>query len=327
MQNKTLKKIYITRKIPDIAEKMLKEKGYIVHINPKDKNLTKKELLSVLKKDNYDAVLSLLSNKIDEEIFKTVPSVKIFSNFATGFDNINIEQAKKYAVTVANAPAPKTSESVAEHTFALMLALGKNITDGDRFVRAGKYKGWMPMLFIDNDLIGRTLGLIGAGRIGEKVAKRASAFGLKIIYTDLKKNTFLDKTLKAVYYKSHKDILSKADFISLHVPLLPSTHHLIDKKALKMMKKTAFLINTSRGPVIDEKALVVALQRGEIGGAGLDVYEFEPKVTKDLLKMENTVLTPHIASASFSVRNQMAEISAQNIIDFFEGRKMKYIIN
>ncbi|MFA5750816.1 MAG: D-glycerate dehydrogenase [Candidatus Paceibacterota bacterium] len=321
------KKIYITRKIPEIAERMLKKKGYIVEINTKDKNLSKKELISKLKKGNYDAVLSLLSNKIDEDIFKIAPTVKIFANYATGFDNVDLEKAKKYKVVITNAPAPKTAESVAEHTFALMLALVKNITDGDRFVRAGKYKGWMPLLFIDNDLIGKNLGLIGAGRIGEKVAQKASALGLKIIYTDIKRNKFLEKKLGAKYYKSFKELLPKADFVSLHAPLLPSTYHLINKNTLKLMKKTAYIVNTSRGPVIDEKALVKALKNKEINGAGLDVYEFEPKVTKDLIKMENTVLTPHIASASFGARNEMAEICAQNIIDCLEGRKPKYQVN
>jgi glyoxylate reductase len=321
------KNIYITRKIPEIAEKMLREKGYSVDVNLKDKNLSKRQLISVLKKKQYDAVLCLLTDKIDVDVYEASPGVKIYSNYATGFDNIDLTEAKKRDITVANAPAPMTPESVAEHAIALIFALGKKIAEGDRFVRAGKYKGWLPLKFLGTDITGKTLGLVGAGRIGEKVAERAKAFGLKIIYTDVSKNPNMEEKFGATYIESLDKLLGQADFVSLHVPLLPSTKHLINEKNLRLMKSSAFLINTSRGPVVDEKALSQALSEGVIAGAGLDVYEFEPKVTKGLTKMQNTVLTPHIASASTVVRNQMAEISAQSIIDFFDGKQPANAVN
>ncbi|MCF7834264.1 MAG: D-glycerate dehydrogenase [Candidatus Pacebacteria bacterium] len=320
-------KIYITRKIPEIAEQMLKAKGYIVEVNPKDENLSKRKLIKILKKGEYTAVLSLLTDQIDQDVCEASKGVKIFSNYATGFDNINIEEAKKMGIMVANSPAPLTPDAVAEQVIAFMFALGKKIVDGDRFIRDGKYKGWVPMLFLGSDLQNKTLGLVGGGRIGEKTAQMASALGLKIIYTDIKRNENLENNYKAEYVDSIEKLLSLSDFVSLHVPLLPSTTHLMNEKTFALMKPTAYLINTARGAVIDEVALVKALESKTIAGAGLDVFEFEPKVNSRLKKLPNTILTPHIASASVSVRNQMAEISAQNIIDCLEGRTPKYIIN
>ena len=321
------KKIFITRKIPDIAAKMLQEKGYSVDINEKDKVLSKSKLIFILNKKHYDAALTLLTDKIDKEVFEKAPSVRIFSNFATGFDNIDLNEAKSRGVTVTNAPAPLTPESVAEHTFALMFALAKKVMEGDRFTRAGKYKGWEPMGFLGGDVSGKTLGLVGAGRIGQRLAELAKAMDMSVIYTDVNRNSELEEKCGAEYMASIKDLLPKADFVSLHVPLLPSTHHLINEDNLRLMKPSAYLVNTSRGPVIDEKALERVLQKKMLAGAGLDVYEFEPKVTPGLRKMNNTILTPHIASASATVRDQMAKISAQNIIDFFEGRMPKYALD
>lgn len=306
---------------------MLREKGYEVDVNPKPKDLSKGKLISILKKKQYDAVLSLLTNKIDKEVYEAAPSVKIFSNYATGFDNIDLAEAKARGIAIANSPAPKTPESVAEHAIGLMFALAKRIPEGDRFTRAGKYKGWVPLLFLGSDVLGQTFGVVGTGRIGGRVAEMAHAMGMKVIYTDVKRNEELEQKCGAEYFKTVDELLPNADFVSLHVPLLPSTKHLINEKNLRLMKPTAFIINTSRGPVIDEGALALALEQKVIAGAGLDVYEFEPKINPALKKMESTVLTPHIASADTLVRNQMAEIAAQNIIDFFEGRTPKYAVN
>ena len=315
------KKIFITRKIPEVGIAMLKSKGYEVEVNPKDKALSQKELIKHLQTGQHDAVLCLLTDKIDANVFEKAPSVKIFANYASGFDNIDVAEAKKRGVIISNAPANSTSEAVAQHALAMMLALATRITEADTFVRKGKYKGWMPMNLIGVDLLGKTLGLVGAGRIGSRVAFYAKALGMKIIYTDVAKSEQLEKDCGAVFYATLEELLRNADVVSLHVPLLDSTKHLINASRLAIMKPASFLINTSRGPVIDEKALVEALKNNVIGGAALDVFEFEPKLSKGLTKLSNVILTPHIASASITARNEMAEIAANNIIDFIEGRK------
>lgn len=313
--------------IPENGIKMLKDKGYEVDIYPKDNIISGKELLRTLKKGNYDAVLSLITDKIDASVFDAAPSVKIYSNYGTGFDNIDIAEAKKRGIIVTNAPAEFTSEAVAEHTIALMLSLAANIVEADAFVRKGKYKGWAPMDFIGMDIIGKTLGIIGVGRIGGRVAYYSKGLGLNIVYSDVTRNDQIEKECGATYCASVEELLRKADVVSLHVPLLDSTRHLLDEARLKTMKPTAFLVNTSRGPVIDEKALVKVLKEKTIAGAALDVFEFEPKTAPGLTKLDNVILTPHIASASEKARNEMSEIAADNIIDFFEGRTPKYVVN
>ena len=306
---------------------MLKERGYEVDINLKDSVLSQKQIIKFLKKKSYDAVLVLLTDRVNSTIFNAAPTVKIYADCAAGYDNIDIIEAKKRGITVTNAPAPLATEAVAEHVIALMFALATRIVEADKFVRRGKYKKWLPMNFMGINLAGKTLGLIGAGRIGERVARLASGLGLKVIYYDVIRNERIEKECGVAYYNSIEELLQKADVVSLHVPLLDSTRHLINEKRLLLMKPTSFLVNTSRGPVVDEKALEKALRKKIIRGAALDVFEFEPKVTPGLKKMDNVVLTPHIASAEGEARNQMAEIAAQNIIDFFENGKPGNIVN
>ena len=317
------KKIFVTRMIPDIGIDMLRDKGYQVDINTKDKILTKKELISSLRKDDYYAVLSLLTDKIDSSIFDIAPSVKLYANYATGFDNIDIAEAKKRGIAVTNAPSELSSRSVAEHTMSLAFALSRRIVEANDFTRKGKYVGWSPMNFIGSDIFGKTIGLIGAGYIGERVAFYAKAMGLKVIYYDIVKNNRLYTEYGGKYFDSIDEVLKQSDIVSLHVPLLESTHHLINEKRLKMMKPTSYLINTSRGPIVDEKALVNALKNKTIAGAGLDVFEFEPKLSTGLKNLSNVILTPHIASASFEARNDMARIAVENIISFIETGKVK----
>ena len=321
------KKVFITRKIPDLGITMLKNKGYEVDVYLKNKIMSQKELVSVLKKKDYDAVLCLLTDKIDAKIYSAAPNTKLYVNYATGFDNLDLAEAKKRGILIANAPADLASEAVAEHALVMMLALAARIVEADDFVRRGKYKGWDPMHFIGTDILGKTLGLVGAGRIGERVAFYAKGLGMKIIYTDVTKNSRIEESVGAEYVSSIEELLPKADLVSLHVPLLDSTKHLMNEKHFKMMKPTAFLVNTSRGPVVDEKALVKALKEKVIAGAGLDVFEFEPKLVSGLAKLNNVILTPHIGSASVEARNQMAEVAVNNIIDFFEGKLPKNIVN
>ncbi len=317
------KKIFVTRRIPQVGLDMLTQKGFEMDIYPKDEILPRKKLLSILKKGNYDGVLSLITDNIDASVFSAAGAVKIFANYGTGFDNIDLAEAKRRGVTITNAPSDTASEAVAEHAIALTLALAAQIVDGDEFMRKNKYRGWDPMGFIGTDILGKTLGIVGVGRIGSRVAHYARGLGLNVTYTDIARNGQLEKDCGAIFCSSVEELLPKADVVSLHTPLLDSTRHLINENRLKMMKPTAFLINTSRGPVIDEKALVTALQNKTIAGAGLDVFEFEPKLSQGLSKLSNVVLTPHIASASIEARNQMSVIAAQNIIDFFDGKTPK----
>lgn len=318
--------IYITRKIPDAGLKILTEQGIKYDIGTFKRPPQKKELVKELKKKSYDGVISFLTDKLDKDIFDACPSSKIFANFSVGFDNADLEEAKKRNIFITNTPNTSAT-AVAEHTVALMLALTTRIVESDEFMRKGKYKGWDPSIFVGTDLKGKTIGLIGAGQIGTEVAKMLRyGFGSDIIYSDIKRNFDLEN-IDGVVQRETEEVLREADIVSLHVPLLPSTHHLINEEALHKMKKSSFLINTSRGPVVDEKALVKALQDDTIRGAALDVFEFEPKLTRGLTKLPDVIITPHIASARQSARDKMAEIAAENIVSVLKtGQPLNNVI-
>lgn len=310
-------KVYVTRMICDNGIKMLKDQGYQVKINPLDRVLTRKELLKNVK--GIDALLCLLTDKIDGEVLDAAgKNLKIVANFAVGFDNLDLEAAKKRGIMATNTPQGST-EAVAEHTLGLLLASARHFVEADKFTRANKYKGWKPFLFIGEDIHDKVLGIIGLGRIGFAVAARAVGFGLKIVYHDVVRNPEFEAKYGGQFLET-PELLKQSDFVTLHVPLMPSTRHLISKKELALMKKSAYLINTSRGPVVDEKALVVALKKKQIAGAAIDVYEFEPKLTPGLTKLNNIILTPHIASATIETRRKMSEIAAQNIIETLSGK-------
>ncbi len=322
-----MSKIYITRQIPDLAANMLRAAGHEVDISTKDGILTREELLGALKAKPYDAVLPLLTDKINAEVFDAVPTAKIFANYAVGYDNIDLVEARKRGVFITNTPAVSTSQSVAEHALALMVAVGRRIVESDQFIRDGKYVGWAPMIFITPDLVGRTLGIIGAGRIGSRLAYHAArGLDMKVVYYDIRRNEQLEKDFGAKYYDKVEDLLREADYISIHVNLDDSTRHLINKERLSLMKPTAVLVNTSRGPVIDETALVEALQNKKIAGAGLDVYEHEPALAPGLAALQNVVLTPHIASATLETRNDMAKMAAENILAALSGQPPQNLI-
>ncbi len=316
-----MSKIYITQRIPEIGIKMLQDKGYEVDINPEEHTiLSREELLNTLKSKEYDAVLSLLTNKIDSEVFDASPSTKIFANYAVGYNNIDVIEATKRGITVTNTPGALT-DAVAEHTVALLLSVALRITESDKYLRDGKFTGWEPLGFLGLDLKGKTVGILGAGRIGFRVAEiLKKGFEMNIAYYDVKKSEFFDNDLSAQFYENPEELLKNSDVVSVHVPLLDSTKHLINEDRLKLMKPTAFLINTSRGPVVDEAALVTTLKNRVIAGAGLDVFEHEPTLAPGLVELSNVVITPHIASATTLAREGMAILAAQNIIDFFEGK-------
>ncbi len=315
-------KVFITRKIPDAGIKLLK-KYCDVRVYSKDQIIPRKELLNGVKW--CDALLTLLTDRIDKEVLDVNPRLKIVSNYAVGFDNIDVGYATGKGIPVTNTPGT-LEDAVAEHTFALLLAVTKRIVEADTFTRAGKYKSWEPMLFIGTQLKGKTLGIVGLGRIGSLVAEKAVAMGIDVVYTDIKRNREFEKKFQAKFL-SKESLLKTADFVSLHVPLLPATRHLISSLELKMMKKTAYLINTARGPVIDEKALVAVLQKKQIAGAAIDVYEFEPKLSAGLAKLPNIVLTPHIASATIEARQAMSRIAAENILAVLQGKRAITVVN
>lgn len=313
-----MSKILITRNIPEAGLKLLKEHGIEYDIGEYTRPLSRKELIRDLKKKPYDGVISFLTDHLDGEVFDACKTAKVFANFSVGFNNTDLEEAKKRGIEISNTPNT-SQDAVAEHTVALMFALTTRLVEADEFIRRGKYKGWDPDLFIGSDMKGKTVGIIGGGQIGTKVAQMLhNGFDVNIIYSDLVPNKELEESFK-VTKKDTIDVLKEADIVTLHVPLNESTKHLISKDTLSLMKKSALLINTSRGPVVDEKALVEALKNKKIAGAALDVFEFEPKLTKGLIKLDNVVLTPHIASARQTARDMMAEVAAKNIISFFEN--------
>lgn len=310
--------IFVTRKIPAVGIDTLKTAGHRVVVSEKEGVLTKSELLAALAAEPYDALITLLTDTIDEEVFAAAPSVRLVANYAVGYNNIALEAAKARGVVVTNTPDVLT-DTVAEYTVALMLAITKRVPEGDRFVRAGRYDGWAPELLLGSDLKGKTLGIVGAGRIGAAVAKIAHyGFGMNISYTD--RTPSLDPaTVPAQYCATLEELLPVADVVSLHVPLVPETHHALDDRRLRLMKSTAYLINTSRGPVIDETALAQVLTEKAIAGAAIDVFENEPTVHPTLTGLDTVILTPHIASATKETRDKMSAMVADNVLAFFSG--------
>lgn len=324
-------KIFITRPIPKVGIDMLKKK-HAVTLQKERRNLSKKEMIAKVKGKGYDAILCLLTNRIDADVMDAAGSqLKVISNYAVGFDNIDLDAAKKRKIMVTNTPSEEISISVAEHTFTLMLALSRRIVEADRFARAGKYLGWDPDLLIGQDFYDKTIGLLGMGRIGKEVVKRARlGFGATVLYYDLHRDKNFEKK-SGVKYATQGTLLKTSDIVSLHVPLLPSTHHLIGAKTLRLMKKTALLINTARGPIVDEKAVLKALYTKKLGGYALDVFECEPEIDcnpndqYELKKLDTVIMTPHIASATRRSRDAMATLAAQNILDVLAGKTPTHV--
>jgi glyoxylate reductase len=276
---------------------------------------------------NVDALVSLLSDKIDAEVFDAAPKLKIVSQLAVGFDNIDLKEATKRGIYVTNTPEVLT-DTTADFAWALLMAIARRVVEADKYVRTGKWKvGWHPEMLQGRDVYGATMGIVGAGRIGYEIARRAKGFKMKILFYDVIPRPEMEKDFGAK--KVDLDtLLQESDFVSLHVPLMKDTLHLIDESKLRMMKKTAYLINNSRGPVVNEEALIKALKEGWIAGAGFDVFEQEPTPkTNPLLKMDNVVVAPHISSASYETRSRMAEMVAENLVAFFEKRKPPNLVN
>jgi lactate dehydrogenase-like 2-hydroxyacid dehydrogenase len=307
--------VYVTRPIPEESLRRLRA-SCEVQINPEDRPLTREELLSAVR--GRDAVLTMLHDIVDAELIAAaLPSCRIFSNYAVGFNNMDIPAATERGVFLTNTPDVLT-DATADMTWALLFAVARRVVEGDLCTRSGRFKGWAPLFMLGLDVSGKTLGIVGAGRIGQAVAKRGAGFNMKIIYTaqsrkhDFERDTgagFLDKDT----------LLREADFVSLHVPLTPSTHHLIGERELSLMKPSAILVNTSRGPVINEKALVKALKDKVIWGAGLDVYEQEPTLEHGLSELHNVVLCPHLGSSTRETRMKMGILASDNILAALSG--------
>lgn len=312
-------KVFITSKIPVLAEIMLKKKGVRVRSNESNHPLGKADLSTVF--SEYDGVITSVADKIDDELIaKASGDLKVIANYAVGFDNIDVLSAKRKGILVCNTPGV-AGEAVAEHTFALILAVLKNIVEADKYMRTGNYKSWNAMLYVSPQLWGKTIGIIGLGRIGTYVGHIAyGGFKMNILYHDVTKSEDFEMLTEAKFV-SIEHLLRESDVVTLHVPLTPATKHLIGQRELELMKDSAILINTARGPVVDEEALIDVLKSKKIAGAGLDVYEHEPIIPDDLATLENVVLTPHTASATCECREEMARIAAQNVIDVFEDRE------
>jgi len=319
------KKVYVTRKLPEEAMKLLEEK-FDVEVWTEEMPPPKEVLIEKVK--NIDGLICLLTEKIDEEVINAAgPRLRGICQVAVGYDNIDVEAATKKGIYVTNTPGVLT-ETTADYAFALLMATARRIAEADRYVRSGKWKiPWGLMMLLGQDIWGKTIGIIGMGRIGTAVARRAKGMNMKILYYDVVRNEKAEKELGAKYVDL-ETLLKESDFVTLHVPLLPSTRHLINEERLKLMKKTACLINTSRGPVVDEKALYKALKEGWIWAAGLDVWEKEPTDPDNpLLKLDNVTASPHIASGSIATRTKMALMAVENMIAILEGKVPPNLVN
>jgi len=317
-------RVFVTRLIPEKGINLLKIFCQTVEINPYDRSLTHDELLHHVK--DSDAILTMLSDEIDARLINETVKLKVIANYAVGYDNIDIKTATERGIFVTNTPGVLT-DSTADMAWALLFSITRRVVEGDKYTRAGKFVGWEPMLLLGGDLVGKTLGIVGAGRVGTAMAMRSMGWLMKVLYTSRSsRNTVLEESLCARRV-SLDTLLRESDFVSIHVPLTGETRHMIGAKELSLMKKTAYLINTARGAVIDEEALVNALKNKQIAGAGLDVYEEEPKLKPGMKELDNVVLAPHLGSATIETRTRMAVIAAENIISVLKGERPKNCVN
>ncbi len=317
------KTVLITRKIPDVARELLENKGYKVILGAKNKSLSRERLIR--KGKSADAIISMLSDKFDKEVIDNLKRCKIIANYAVGYNNIDTEYAKRKGIVVTNTPDILT-DATADVAMGLAIAAARNFIAGDEFVRAGKFEGWAPELLLGKDFKNKIFGIVGAGRIGRATARRAKAFGCKIVYYSGSKKPEFEAETGAKKVSLNK-LLAISDFISLHVPLTDKTFHLLNEENMARIKKGAVIVNTARGEVIDEKALIKLLKNGTVFAAGLDVYENEPNVKRQFLKMKNAILLPHLGSGTFETRAEMALLAAKNVIRTLEGKELLTPVN
>ncbi len=321
-------KIIVTQKVPAPAYPMLEAVGDVEANMEEGRIWSGEELLA--RSPGHDYIYSLLTDTIDTSLLEAcaarTPRLKLVANMAVGYDNIDVAAATRLGIAVTNTPGV-LSDTTADLAFGLLIATARRISEAERYVRAGKFAGWGPLLFCGAEVHHATLGLVGTGRIGKILARRASGFEMKVLYYNRHRLSSEEEALYGLSYASMDEVLQQSDFVSIHTPYSNETHHLIGTRELALMKPGAILINTARGPIVDEKALVQALQARGIAGAGLDVFEREPDIEPGLLAMENVVLLPHIASASLNTRTRMATMASENIVAHAHGQRPPNILN
>lgn len=309
--------VFVTRRLPPAAMEAL-EAHFEITCNPHDRVLTRAELLEGVR--DRDALLPLLTDRIDAEVMDAAgPRLRMIANYAVGFNNIDLAAASERRIAVSNTPGVLT-DTTADLAMALVLGVARRLVEADVYTRAGKFEGWGPLLYCGADVHGKTLGIIGFGRIGFALAKRAAGFDMNILYSGRKRAEPELEDLVGARYVSKEELLRDSDFISVHVPLTPDTRHFLGAAEFALMKPSAFVINTARGEIIHEAALVESLQKKRIAGAGLDVFEGEPAIHPGLFAMNNVILLPHIGSASTETRTRMGLMDCENLKAFFEGR-------
>lgn len=309
--------VAVTRPLPEPGIAPLHAAGVGVRTTSADRPIGRDELLDLV--TGVDALLCLLTDRIDAEVFDRAPDLRVVANYAVGYDNIDVVEATRRGIVVTNTPGALTDAS-ADLAFALLLAAARNLGEGERLVRADAWTGWAPSQLLGRAVAGRTLGIVGMGAIGTAVARRARGFDMPILYHNRRR---VDPAIEAAVgarYVELDELLTESDFVSLHAPLNEESRHLIDARAIERMKPTAVLVNTGRGPLIDEDALVVALREGRIFAAGLDVYEREPILADGLRDLDNVVLAPHLGSATTTARGDMVDLCCENILSVLDGR-------
>ena len=317
-------KVFISAKLPEITVDQLKAANLDVEMYSKETLISHSELLAAV--SDVDFLITSLSTNVDKEIIDGAPKLKLIVNFGAGFNNIDYKYARSKQIPVTNTPIVSTN-SVAEVTMGLILGLGHRIVEGDRMMRTTGFPGWSPLFFLGHEIAGKTLGIVGMGNIGQAVTQKAHSLSMNVQYFQHHQLSDPQERSLAAHYVSMDELLETSDYISINAPLTDENFHQFNADAFQKMKASAYLINVGRGPIVDEEALVTALKAGEIGGAALDVYEHEPKVTPGLTEMENVILTPHIGNATVEARNAMGKIVADNVIAVENGQAPRYVIN
>jgi glyoxylate reductase len=318
-------KIFVSRNLPENSLEPLLKSGHEMVTSEFDRPLGEEELVEKVK--GVDALLSLLTDRVDGDLMDVAgPGLKVVSNYAVGFDNIDVKAATDRGVVICNTPCDEVNEAVAEHTWALLMSVARRVVEADEATRRGAYKGWEPAIFLGPSLRGKTLGIVGMGSIGSMVARRARGFDMNVLYTKRSPDPEIEKEL-GVKFSDLDNLLANSDVVTLHVPLTPETRHMINRDSIAKMKRGAYLINTARGAVVHEQALVDGLRDGRLGGAGIDVFDNEPNINPELIGLDNVVLTPHIASATHEARKKMGELAVQAIIKTLADEMPPNIVN
>ena len=318
-------RIFVTRRVPEGALAPLQEGRHQLEVRGADDTIPRAELLERVR--GADGIVVFLSDRVDDELLEAAgDGLRVVANYAVGYDNVDVEACTRRGIAASNTPDVLT-EATADHAWALLLAVARRVPEGHHLASTGAWTGWQPTQLLGKAVGGATLGVVGLGRIGAAVARRAGGFGMRVLYTGRSRDGVVERELGATWVPELHDLLAEADYVSLHTPLTETTHHLIDAAALDAVKKNAILINTARGPVVDEAALVESLRRGRLWGAGLDVFEDEPAIHPGLIGVPNVVLTPHLGSATEDARVAMGRLCAEAVVAVLDGRRVDHLLN